>query len=232
MCDKYLWGYSIDCSASNWVFRNRSLVFEIRTGTSSFSKILNYTDDEGTTYAILGPSGISDSIDWTASSFGVSTSQCRPLPQASCNSTYVNSESKEVFNCTKDAAGLDFSGSFDTEILHMHYLDFHSAIKDVEPFSTLYSGEKNIWFSYKQNPVPIPSHKDTVFLNPWRWVVAYSLLHENPFRDSQSPYIWKMNSNDQTQGSYVMASCETTSKSKILAECLRPKLIHVSKSGI
>jgi hypothetical protein len=214
MCNKYLWGYSIDCTANNWNFRNRSSVFEIRAGTSLYSSILNYTDDQGTNYAILGPSGAENSIDWTATSFGASTSQCHALPQLYCNSSFSTVDDREVFACTKETSGMNFAGSFDTEIFHLSYLDFHSAVSDAKPFTTLYSGEKNVWFKNKQSPIPVPLEDDTVFLNPWRWVALFSLLPENPFRDSQDPLIWRMDSeSDQVEASYVMISCETTSKS-------------------
>jgi len=62
------------------------------------------------------------------------------MPQVDCNSTLSTSDGKEVFNCTKDTSGIDFAGSFDTEIFHLSYLDFHSAVNDAKPFSSLYSG--------------------------------------------------------------------------------------------
>ena len=90
-------------------------MFEIRANTSPYSSILNYTDDQGTKYAILGPSGVNNSVDWTATSFGASTSQCHAMPQGDCNSTFSTSDGKEVFNCTKDTSRIDFAGSFDTD---------------------------------------------------------------------------------------------------------------------
>lgn len=229
MCNKYLWGYSIDCTANNWNFRNRSSVFEIRAGRSSDSDIFNYTDDQGTKYAILGPSGVNNTIDWTATSFGASTSQCRPLPQVNCNSSFSAADGNEVFNCINTTSGINFAGSFDTEIFHLSYLDFHSTVNDAKPFSSLYSGEKNVWFSNKMNPIPAPSENDTVFSNPWRWVALFSLLPENPFSDSQDPLIWRINNDGQAAASYVMITCETTSKSPQLSKFIErhPTKHHV-----
>jgi hypothetical protein len=113
-----------------WELNNQSTV-ETVTSTAFGNSLMNFTEEEGTSYAILGPTSSPSDADWQAMSFALS-SQCTPVPATACdidNDKFVlnNRGAFEVpFNCTiAHGSPLDFSRRTDGSSVAIAFFDFH-----------------------------------------------------------------------------------------------------------
>jgi hypothetical protein len=123
---------------------------------------LNYTDADGTQYAIVGPPEMPPSTDWKASSFALS-SKCTAIPAAACD-IEQRGPSLFPFRC-EEARGSS-----------LDFMKFHPYLEEQSPFI-------NQWLTGYDNesistivPNVTEEEADQTWSNPWRWMAQVSLL--------------------------------------------------------
>ncbi|KAJ8112531.1 hypothetical protein OPT61_g5117 [Boeremia exigua] len=137
---------------------------------------LNYTESDGTQYAILGPSDVSPEMDWEAASFAVS-STCSVIPQAGCN--VFGGPRNFGFSCQMDnGAPMDFLGNMTDGFYSVNFGKFHTYLEEMPPFLSveLSSGVMGL---DKVNETAVnvtESDAQTLWNNPWLWHAEVSLL--------------------------------------------------------
>ncbi|KAF1364665.1 hypothetical protein EJ07DRAFT_151120 [Lizonia empirigonia] len=95
---------------------------------------LNYTESDGTQYAIIGPSDVSPQTDWEAASFAVS-SKCSIIPQAGCK--VFGGPRNFGFSCQiKNGAPMEFYGNMTDGFYSINFGKFHKYLEEMAPFLT------------------------------------------------------------------------------------------------
>jgi hypothetical protein len=171
---------------------------ELDLGLSKVNSIKNFTQD-GDYTEILIPKSVEPSIDWQASSFGVST-QCRALRNDSCDvgadagsNVFGNTSS---FNCTKERAGVNIHGTVSALRHQVYFLDWHRVIKESPPFE---SYTHNVNESYVGTLATLAAELSDddggeVFSNPWSFIAAISFAKEAlDFENDTDKVVWKLN---------------------------------------
>ncbi|KAF2629852.1 hypothetical protein BU25DRAFT_336057 [Macroventuria anomochaeta] len=145
---KNYWGCAITArsaaynNATSLAPTNASIIQDMKNSISSQHKVLSFTDSSGVQYAIIGPADSKPSMDWKASSFGVSTT-CSAIPQGGCDVYRPVTEAKDgqgtpvvlvPFNCTSNKAGIDIAGNLTSHNTKTHTMNFHKYAAESAPF--------------------------------------------------------------------------------------------------
>ncbi|KAH7371540.1 hypothetical protein BKA66DRAFT_590917 [Pyrenochaeta sp. MPI-SDFR-AT-0127] len=174
---------------------NASIIHDMKNSVSDQHKTINFTDSSGVQYALIGPANVDTSMDWKASSFGVSTT-CSAIPEGGCDvfepiANTLDGQGNPVtlfpFNCTKSVAGIDIVGNLTNHNTATHMLNFHKyaaesppflgkTLIDLENFNTVLqrinSGEdandilKNAWSALVMRKIPSAVQGDFSSLPP------------------------------------------------------------------
>jgi hypothetical protein len=90
--------------------------------------VLNYTEHEGTQYAVVGPSKASQQVNQEASSFAVA-SNCSVIPQSGC--AIIQGTSTLGFDCRKkNGSPLNFGGSMTDGFYSLNFGQFHKYLEE------------------------------------------------------------------------------------------------------
>jgi hypothetical protein len=174
---------------------NATTISDMKNSVSDQHRTLNFTDANGVQYAVIGPVDAGNSMDWKATSFGVST-VCSAIQETACNVSKPlkgakNDQGSPImlvpFNCTKGTAGIDISGNLTSQNTATHMMNFHkyaaedvpffgNTLVDLEDFATVLeninNGEdanevlKNDWSVLVMRKIPSATQGDFLQLPP------------------------------------------------------------------
>lgn len=175
------WGCGVRISSDiKFNVYNLTQVQAIDLGLSKEHDLLDFIDEEGVQLTALAPKMTNPSIEWQASSFGVST-RCRTLRSNSCDlsKTSVTNGYGPVtaFNCTKERAGIELSGNLNFLSHQIHFIDWHRFIQEPRPFEAYNSSEN---FGVTESMTSMASNLTDeqsldAFNNPWHWISAVNI---------------------------------------------------------
>ncbi|KAF2110525.1 hypothetical protein BDV96DRAFT_635562 [Lophiotrema nucula] len=164
---------------------NSSLTNEYVVGSLQ-DYALNYTDTDGTQFAIIGPPNAPADVDWKASSFAVSTT-CSAMPRNSCDI-----DEDWNFNCTKKQSGIDLRGELVGSLHQTHFFDMHRYLREPAPFynQTLLGMDEVPHIA----PNVTDEEANDVFSNPWHWLAIFSISKDRelmPETYKNSEKVWR-----------------------------------------
>ncbi|KAF2731951.1 hypothetical protein EJ04DRAFT_554397 [Polyplosphaeria fusca] len=175
-CNPNFLGCGINCikefGSTGVTQSNQSATHSILTQRSSLHDVLNYTDSNSLTYAVLGPANVPSAVDWTTTSFAV-TSQCRPIMSSDCDVIPESLDDTEgagrtQFNCRRDPSLI--TGNITHATAQIHYDDAHNYFNDTAAFEGWIEGKAAPGFNQAIKAVaPNLTAQDHVFNNPWHW---------------------------------------------------------------
>ena len=223
-CSKNFWSCGMKCTldeegeVEKWDLANLTTVYEVIAGKSKDHTVLNYTDSNGTQFAIAAPANVPSDIDWEANSFGIST-QCRPIPFSSCDVLPSNGTAENPilpFNCSRERSGIDMAGQLYYWNHQMRYLDFHKYIQERPPFSpsTISGGPSPDGMDYINTTAPYITDNEAngVFNNPWHFVSAVAVYEENALHSKVEDLdVWR----PDWVFDFLMVLCNTTGRQNI-----------------
>jgi hypothetical protein len=137
--------------------------------------VLNYTESDGTQYAIVGPAHVSQQTDWEAASFAVS-SKCSVIPQTGCK--VVGGPRNFGFSCMPEhGATVKFFGNMTDDFYRLNFGQFHSYLSEMPPFlnsfTTYVMGLEKV---NETAPNVTADDAQHLWRNPWSWQAEVSLL--------------------------------------------------------
>jgi hypothetical protein len=185
---------------------------------------LNYTESDGTQYAIIGPSDVSPQTDWEAASFAVS-SKCSIIPRAGCE--VFGGPRNFGFSCQiKNGASMEFYGNMTDGFYSINFGKFHSYLEEMGPFLGASSSSWVISLDKVNENAPNVTGNDAQHLwnNPWPWYAEVSLLADEKDlpRDIRET-AWLLDG----LGYKMVMNCSSTGEPKFVA-WRRPILINKS----
>jgi hypothetical protein len=139
---------------------------------------LNYTESDGTQYAIIGPADVLPQIDWEATSFAVS-SKCSVIPQAGC--AVFGGPRNFGFSCLPENGALKkFLGNMTDDFYSLNFGRFHTYLAEQLPFLSSF----DTWIEgldKVNETAPNVTKNDAQHLwsNPWLWHAEVSLLADD-----------------------------------------------------
>lgn len=180
-------------------------------GISTLNTILDFPDKEVDSVSILAPPAMPPNIDYSASSFGVS-SQCRVVHNSSCVLTHRNSPGIRVtdpdmdFRCSDPSMQLNVSGTIYDSQDQIHQYDFHQYIKEHTPFNNE-AYEADIQEDMDRAGNLTDSEAGAMFSNPWKALAVFNVF------DETLPRFGDLNSDDRFmwgKSAFVMFYCTNT----------------------
>jgi hypothetical protein len=176
-----------------------------------------YKSEQQVGYAVVRPSTTASEIDWSGTSYAVST-KCSAVPRASCTLLKSNTtDGISVFNCPNLFDGKNQT-VYLSSLQHMTWFyDWHRDLAESPAFTNAFdlSGivarpglriiDNTTIASAK------PEDTNTMFRNPWRWLASAMIPGNSwdlPKEVQGSPLLWRM----QTVQSHYLLSCSTTGK--------------------
>ncbi|KAF1835295.1 hypothetical protein BDW02DRAFT_629709 [Decorospora gaudefroyi] len=121
---------------------NATIIQDMKNSVSDLHQTLNFTNASGVQHALVGPANADATLDWKASSLGVSTT-CSAIPEAACNVSSPISGAKNgqgspimlvPFRCSKPTADIDISGNLTSQNTATHMMNFHKYAAESAPF--------------------------------------------------------------------------------------------------
>jgi hypothetical protein len=136
---------------------------------------LNYTESDGTQYAIVGPWNVSPQIDWEGTSFAVST-KCDAIPSNGCK--VYGGPRNFGFSCQKEnGATMEFYGNMTDDFYSVNFGKFHTFLEEMPPFLTPFArGVTGLEKVNRTAPNVTESDSQHLWNNPWPWYAEVSLL--------------------------------------------------------
>lgn len=129
-----------------------------------------------TDIALLMPRVPLESIDWHATTFGVST-QCRALRKDSCSfddptRNNITGDPVAPFHCKDDKLGLSVNGTIIPREPQYQFVDFHRYFKRPVVFEERQPSPENLEGALNK-PIKdwVTTAGQSVFRNPWNWRV-------------------------------------------------------------
>jgi len=168
--------------------------------------VLNYTEADGSQYAIIGSSTLPRDVDWDATSFAVS-SQCTVLPAAACN--IKDGTSIFEYYCQESRGSpVDLGGYVSDGLLSLNFLKFHKYLEEQAPFVTsALKGWDNV---PKFAPNVTDENSSEMWQNPWHWMAEVSLLvEEKDLPEDIAGAAWLLNGF----GYKMVVQCSSTGRS-------------------
>jgi hypothetical protein len=169
------WGCGLTINTRWLAASNKSSVLSLSTGVSEYHDISDFVDKDGLFLAILIPKGVKPSIDWSATSFAVST-KCYPLRNSSCELTTipdVRTQSRYSFSCSSTEPKFSTSGVMDTYTQQRRYYNWHRYVEEQPPFAVnVFQSSEALtsWMRRAQNFTD--NEAEQVFSNPWQMFSA------------------------------------------------------------
>jgi hypothetical protein len=222
--NKNFWGCALSSNENKGLYFNRVDKLEATLYESFGKSIMNFTDERGTKYAVLGPTPLPSNADWQATSFALS-SQCTPIPKTACNigRTAIkpdeNANFNTPFNCSvARGSPVDFSGTHKGDAHAYNFFDFHKYLVEVGSFQ--FSGHPlQTPFADTWSIIPDVTEQEAtqMFPNTWRWTAAVDtglgtdMLNQSSLtpsaQDDMRDILWPLLSN-----LIMVVACNTTGK--------------------
>jgi hypothetical protein len=208
------WTYSPDIADETVIPNNGSnLAAVFDEGYGKF--IMNFTEETGIRYAVVGPRTTLSDIDWQATSFAIS-SQCTPIPWTAC---IVDMESDKFnewgsidapFTCSlARGAPIDFSGTFQFDRHSYSFSDFHKYLQeDNEAF--LSTGLKlQVPGDTLASVATNCTEQDLteMFPSTWRWTAIADVGTDTTIPEDMIDIAWPLNLSPA-----MVVSCNSTGK--------------------
>ena len=221
--NKNFWGCAMTWSSpangadETVMFNNRSnLMAVFDEGYGKF--IMNFTDETGTRYAVVGPRTTPSDIDWQATSFAIS-SQCTPMPWTAC---IVDTKSDKMndwgsrdtpFTCSlARGSPIDFSGTYQSDRHSYSFSDFHKYLQeDDEAF--LSTGLKmRVPGDTVASVATNCTEQDLteMFPSTWRWTAVADIGRETTIPEDMIDIAWPL-----LLGTAMVVSCNSTGKFRL-----------------
>jgi hypothetical protein len=192
----------------------------MKNSVSDQHQSINFTDANGVQYSLVGPADADSSMDWKATSLGVSTT-CSAIPEGACNVFQPITGAKSAqgspimlvpFNCTKSTAGIDIQGNLTSQNTATHMMNFHKyAAEDVPFFGNTLVNLKN--FSIVLENINNGEDANEILKNNWTVLVMRKIPSAVQGDFSQLPSsfmtdtrIWK----HDLLGAFVLLNCNVT----------------------
>jgi hypothetical protein len=223
--NKNFWGCALTVDGEANITKNKvqSLVFTLPPAVQAVidepygKSIVNFTEETGTKFAILGPTTPPPDVDWQATSFALS-SQCVPIPATACNlhtPTRDAQDRKHMYvNCSiHRGSPLELDGVMSESPLIYAFFDFHKYIFEKgDTFASFGVGNRS--------PDPWSVIRDAteqdatqMFPSTWRWVASVRLTSTSPtIPQDVINMAWSL-----PWGYYMGLSCNTTGKCPLLS---------------
>ncbi|KAH9872528.1 hypothetical protein IAQ61_005365 [Plenodomus lingam] len=190
------WGCSsyVDPEVQFFVKRNLSTFWQWKSIPAK-DYLLNYTDENKSQYAILGPLKTPSNIDYTASSFAVSAS-CQPVPALACDIAVDVPMSLTrqgiSFHCLKSRGSpIDFQGNISHSVAATNAINFHKYMMENEAFM---SDEINMKTNTLEEIAPTVTDEEAkaMWSNPWQWVGQLDVIGRvRDFPDLPNKTTWR-----------------------------------------
>jgi len=180
--------------------------------------IMNFTEETGSQYAVVGPTISPSEADWQATSYAVS-SQCAPVPATACDIQGNSNVTTDLgttlvpFDCSiARGSPVDFSGSYMGNTFSYMFFDFHKHLNERGTFS----GMEGLDFTPKNEegsiiPNITKQERAQMFPSTWRWTAAVTLdldIYLDSLPRDMVGKAWRM---EPAYGNYVMVvACNTT----------------------
>jgi hypothetical protein len=199
---------------------NATTIQDIKNSVSDQHQMLNFTDANGIQYAVIGPAGVDDSLDWKATTFGVSTT-CSVIAERVCNTSgpitgAKNGQGSPImlvpFKCTASTAGIDIAGNLTSQNTATHMMNFHKYAAEDVPFfgNTLVDLED---FATVLQNINAGEDANEILKNNWSVLVMRKISSAVQGDFSQLPpsfmtdtRIWK----HPLLGAFVLLNCNVT----------------------
>lgn len=193
----------------------------IREGYGRFT--MDFTDETGINYAVVGPKTPPSNADWQATSFALS-SQCAPISVTACDIPPESDTLKEnnrldnSFNCTiARGSPIDFSGVMTGYVHSYTFFNFHKYLVETgtsfrnEGLDMIVNDAKTVISNATQQEAT------QMFPNTWSWVAATTIgLKYDQFSSLPKDMIdqaWFL-----TLGYLMVVACNTTGKCPLLQD--------------
>jgi hypothetical protein len=189
---------------------NQSSVTALSTGVSKYHDISDFVDEDGLSLAILMPKGVKPGIDWSATSFAVST-KCYPFRNSSCEISRMPTveDTRFTFNCSSTEPELKTSGYLYAYSQQIQYYNWHRYIEEPPAFADALPllhytlSHLDDWARIAKNLTD--DEGEHVFSNPWQMLSVSFLESSDTILSDDDRYlfsqtgIWAMCNNT---GSY------------------------------
>lgn len=224
---KNYWGCAVIArpaayNTTSLALTNASVVQDMKNSVSDQHKPLITTDSGGIQYAIVGPAATKSSVDWKASSFGVSTT-CSAVPEGGCDTQRPVTNAKDgqdspimlvPFNCTSSKAGVDIAGNLTSHNTKTHTMNFHKYAAEGAPFfnnTILNLGD----FGTIRNSINAGEDANEILKNNWSVFVMRKIPTAEQGDFSQLPPTFETDLrvwNHPLLGALVLLHCNVTGK--------------------
>jgi hypothetical protein len=223
--NKNFWGCAVGATAGPGYIINKNNEIDAATNEAYGEFIMNFTEETGTKYAVLGPTNSLSDTDWQATSFALS-SQCAPIPASACsidlNSDVRNPDPRQVlpFNCSIfRGSPIDISGTTDGNPHSYRLLKFHKYLaQNAVPFE---NGGFNFIFPADYIRKDTRGQQAAIIGNAteqqatqmipstWTWTAAVSLglspEHSSSLPEDMTHIAWNL-----PTGFKMVVACNTT----------------------
>jgi hypothetical protein len=214
--NKFFWGCAINATdhgnTSSITTTRSSLVASISADLDPH--VLYYTDKQDLGYAIIRPAVVDTDIDWSGTSFAVST-KCSAVPYNTCKISDPYSEDEFArsgvvasFKCPNVFDESSISGNLTALGIATWFKDWHKNVTQGAPFNgpLVVGGVSN---TMKMNTTT--KNLRSLFLNSWHWlsqIVLSSEPSDMPLEFTESDQLWVID-----KLSLLLLSCTTTGTS-------------------
>ena len=180
--------------------------------------IMNFTEETGSQYAVVGPTISPSETDWQATSYAIS-SQCAPIPATACDIQVKANLTTDLgklivpFNCTiARGSPIDFSGSYIGDVFTYMFFDFH---KHLSQSGTFGMSEALHFTPENEDKIIIPNitkqESAQIFPNTWSWIAAVGLDSDIYLNGLPRDMIGKTWLTEPAYRNYLMVvACNTT----------------------
>jgi hypothetical protein len=212
--NKFFFGCAMNGTTTQVSMANYTQYAKIQANLDSY--ISHYTDKQGVGYAVIRPPVVDSDIDWSGTSFAVST-KCSAIPYTECElgKPYNNGSSASLasFECAGLLNGKNISGNLTSATSHFWFDDWHQSLHESEPFPILFDGNAAHLHIANNTTIANTTAKDSnsLFRNPWHWLAQVVLIPEPrdlPPELRESTLVWDFNGIIRL----FLLSCATTSR--------------------
>jgi hypothetical protein len=201
--NKFFWGCAINATdhgnTSSITTTRSSLVASISADLDPH--VLYYTDKQDLGYAIIRPAVVDTDIDWSGTSFAVST-KCSAVPYNTCKISDPYSEDEFArsgvvasFKCPNVFDESSISGNLTALGIATWFKDWHQYLNAGGPFSPNGDDFAATWHSFVDTPTgnPVPKDSNSPFRNPWHSLVQIAISSDPwdmPVEFTNSDLVW------------------------------------------
>jgi hypothetical protein len=181
--------------------------------------MMNFTDETGIKFAVVGPTASPSDADWQATSFALS-SQCAPIPATACTFE-LDPDYNRIwgghdmwFNCSKARGSpIDFSGIHRPNALSYTFFDFHKYM--IEAGTSFITGGLKMTLLPTESISNVTEQEATqMFPSTWSWAATVGVSTNIP--EDMTDQVWPGTKDDYKD---MVVACNTTGKCPLLRAC-------------